>query len=93
MSNITALEALNAKISILLEKYDALKEENRLLKDSLRSSRETETRLRQEIVKLKEEDELKNMELEDIVSRISESMGIELEQANMVQEKLKQKAF
>jgi len=83
MSNITALEELNAKISILIEKYDTLKEENSTLKESLRRSRETETRLRQEIVKLKEDDELKNMELEDIISRISESMGIELEQTNI----------
>jgi hypothetical protein len=85
MSNITILEELNSKISLLLEKYDTLKEENRLLEDSLRISRENETRLHHEIVKLKEDEELRSMELEDIVTRISNSMSIEVEQNKIIQ--------
>lgn len=83
MTDITALEELNSKISLLLQKYEELKEENRTLQDSLRISRETETRLRQEIAQLKEDEELKNMELEDIVSRITSSMGVEVPQNNI----------
>lgn len=83
MSDITILEELNSKISLLLQKYDTLKEENRSLEESLQTSRENETKLRQEIAKLKEDEELRNMELEDIVTRISSSMDIELNQVDM----------
>ncbi|CAA6817279.1 MAG: Unknown protein [uncultured Sulfurovum sp.] len=74
----TVLEELDNKISLILEKHNELKEENRLLKETLVSSRETEARLRQEILKLKEEDEMKDLELEDIALRISKSMGVSL---------------
>jgi hypothetical protein len=79
MMNKTVLEELESKISLMLEKYDSLKEENYLLKETISSSRETEARLRQEILKLKEEDELKDLELEDIALRISKSMGMAVE--------------
>lgn len=83
MSEITILEELNAKISLLLEKYGALKEENSTLEEKLRTSQENETKLRQEIIKLKEDEELRNMELEDIVTRISSSIDIELNPVDM----------
>jgi len=76
MGNKTVLEELDSKISLVLEKYNNLKEENRLLKETIDSSRETESKLRQEILKLKEEDELRDLELEDIALRISKSMGV-----------------
>ena len=79
MMNKTVLEELDSKISLMLEKYDKLKEENSLLQETISSSRETEARLRQEILKLKEEDELKDLELEDIALRISKSMGMSVE--------------
>jgi len=79
MMNKTVLEELDSKISLMLEKYDKLKEENYLLQETISSSRETEARLRQEILKLKEEDELKDLELEDIALRISKSMGMSVE--------------
>jgi len=74
----TVLEELDSKISLMLEKYHNLKEENRLLEERVTSSREIEARLRQEILKLKEEEELKDLELEEIALRISESMNISL---------------
>lgn len=83
MSDITILEELNAKISLLLEKYNTLKEENRSLEEALETSRATESKLRQEIFKLKEDEELRNMELEDIVTRISSSIEMELNAVNM----------
>ncbi|CAA6804594.1 MAG: Unknown protein [uncultured Sulfurovum sp.] len=73
----TALEELDTKISLVLEKYNKLEEENRLLKETITSSRETEAKLRQEILKLKEEEELKDLELEDIVARIGKSIGLD----------------
>jgi len=83
MTDITALEELNSKISLLLVKYDELKEENQKLKEALQTSHEAETQLRQELLKVKEEDELKNMELEDIVTRISATIGLEIEPNNI----------
>jgi len=74
MGNKTVLEELDSKISLILEKYEILKEENRLLRETVASKSEIETRLRQEILKLREEDELKDLELEDITSRINKSM-------------------
>jgi len=76
MANKTVLEELDSKISLILEKYEALKEENRLLKETIESNRETEARLRQEILKLKEEDELKDLEIEEIAMKISKSIGM-----------------
>ncbi|CAA6807036.1 MAG: Unknown protein [uncultured Sulfurovum sp.] len=78
MADKTVLEELDAKISLVLEKHNQVKEENRLLKETLASSRETEARLRQEILKLKEADEMKDLELEDIAFRISKSIGLNL---------------
>ena len=74
MGNKTVLEELDSKITLILEKYEALKEENNLLKETVSSSKETESQLRQEISTLKEEEELRNLELEDIALRISKSM-------------------
>ncbi len=71
----TVLEELDSKITLVLEKYEALKEENRLLKVSIASNKETEAQLRQEILKLREEEELKELELEDIAERINQAIG------------------
>jgi hypothetical protein len=76
MGNKTVLEVLDQKITLMVEKYEALKEENRILNETIISNRETEARLRQEILKLKEEDELKDLELEEIAERIGQSIGI-----------------
>ena len=76
MGNKTVLEELDSKVSLVLERYEALQEENRILKERLSSTDERESKLRQEIVRLKEEDELKDLELEDIALRIGKSMGL-----------------
>ena len=82
MGSNSILEELDTKITLVLEKYDALKKENTLLKETIQASSETETHLRQEILKLKEEDELKDLELEDIVSRISQRIRVNGESTN-----------
>ncbi len=70
MVNNSILAELDSKISLMLEKYEALKEENRLLKEKVNESRASEAKLHQEILRLKEDDEMKDLELEDIASRI-----------------------
>jgi len=76
MVNKTVLEKLESKIILMLEKYDMLQEENRVLKESISSSHKTEASLRQEILNLKEEEELKDLELEEMALRISKSMEL-----------------
>ncbi len=75
MGNRTVLEELDSKITLILEKYEALKEENRKLKELIDSHRETEAQLRKEILKLREEEELKELEIEDIAQRINQALG------------------
>jgi hypothetical protein len=79
----TVLEELDVKISLILEKYESLKEENHLLKEMLTSNREIESNLRQEILKLKEDEELRDLELEDIATRINRSMSLHLSNNNI----------
>ena len=63
-------EELGKKISQLLEKYNAIRDENRKLKEelaTLKNSLEDKTKV---IEKLKEEEELRTMEIEDINKKI-----------------------
>ncbi len=74
MNQRTALEELDIKITLLLERYEALKEENRKLEEAITINRETEAELRKEILKLREEEELKELEIEDIAKKISQAL-------------------
>ena len=74
MANKTVLEELDSKITIILEKYKTLKEENRRLEASILANKERETQLQEELKRLKEAEELQELELEDIALRISKSM-------------------
>ena len=83
MRNKTVLEDLDAKISLILEKYTLLRNENISLKDEnikLKSDfnllKEAFQAKNKEIEQLQEEDELKDLELEDIVHKISKAMGL-----------------
>jgi len=76
MENKTAIEDLGSKISLILEKYNELKEENSALKEELASTKASLETERQTVAKLKEEDELKDMELEEIALKIGEIMGL-----------------
>lgn len=77
MANKTVLEELDSKITLILEKYEALKEENRRLEATLISHKEREAQLQQALKELKEAEELKELELEDIALRISKTMGLD----------------
>ncbi|RUM71468.1 MAG: hypothetical protein DSZ07_00355 [Sulfurovum sp.] len=79
----TVLEDLDAKISLILEKYTLMKseklsleEENKRLKSDFNLLKEAFQAKNQEIEKLQEEEELKDLELEDIVHRINKVIGL-----------------
>ena len=75
MNQRTAIEELDIKITLILERYELIKEENRKLKETISINKETEAELRNEILKLREEEELKELEIEDIAKRISQTLG------------------
>lgn len=79
MINKTVLKELDTKISLVLEKYNKLKEENERLQEIITASRETESKLRQEISTLKKADELKDLELEEIALRIGKTVGLNIQ--------------
>lgn len=91
MRNKTVLEDLDAKISLILERYNYLKSENMRLKEDnskilmeLTSAKELITLKTEELSRLKEDEELKDLELEDIALRISQVLGISQEEEKAV---------
>jgi chromosome segregation ATPase len=71
MRNQTALEELSAKVMLLIEKYNRTKEENEKLINEVDTLKKIIEEQRLEIIKLKEEDKKKNMEIEDITRKIT----------------------
>ena len=70
MQNQTALEILDEKVSDILQKYGSLKSENEMLRTeviTLKSQKEITT---QELEKLRDNNTLKDLEIEEIVSKI-----------------------
>ena len=72
----SALEILDSKISMILENYDKLKKENSLLRDEVSKSRAVEAALHHKISLLQEDEELRDLELEEIVLRIEKSIEL-----------------
>ena len=70
MRNPTALEDLSTKISLLVEKYNRVKDENIMLSEELAETRKKIEEQNQEILKLQEDEELRMMEIEDITQKI-----------------------
>ncbi len=75
MRNQTALEELTAKVLLLVEKYNKTKDENEKLVSELQTLRKIVEEQKLEIMRLKEEEELKNMEIEDITRKISKLLA------------------
>ncbi len=71
MRNQTAVETLSTKITLLIEKYTRVKDENIMLSEALAESKKEIEKLMLEISQLKENEELRDMELEDISEKIS----------------------
>jgi len=63
-------EELSTKISQLLEKHNQTKEENSKLLNEIATLKKSLEDKNQEIEKLKEEEELRTMEIEDINKKI-----------------------
>jgi len=63
-------EELSGKISQLLEKHNTTKDENIKLKEELATLKKSLEDKNQEIERLKEEEELRTMEIEDITQKI-----------------------
>jgi SMC interacting uncharacterized protein involved in chromosome segregation len=73
--NQTALEELSAKILLLLEKYNKMRDENIMLSEELEEAKKKIEEQALEIERLKEEDELKIMEIEDITQKITKMLA------------------
>jgi len=91
MRNKTAIEDLDAKISLILERYNHLKSENIQLREAnsdilreLNVAQALITTQNQEIFRIKEDEELKDLELEDIAHRINQVLGIVPEEEQAV---------
>lgn len=70
MKNQSALEKLNTKVSLFMETYLKLKDENRQLSVELGTLKDKIEAQQQEILRLQEEEELRAMELEEITQKI-----------------------
>ncbi|MBU1668788.1 hypothetical protein KKC13_10240 [bacterium] len=70
MRNQSALEELNTKISLFMDTYHRLKDENMKLSVELGMVKEKLEAQKQEIDRLKEDEELRGMEIEDITQKI-----------------------
>ena len=75
MRNQTSAESLNAKVTLLIEKYTRVRDENIMLSEALAESKKEIASLKEEMVVLKENDELKDMELEDISDKITKFLS------------------
>jgi len=73
--NQTALEELSAKILLLLEKYNKMRDENIMLSEELEEAKKKIEEQALEIERLKEEDELKIMEIQDITQKITKMLA------------------
>ena len=70
MRNKTVLEELGTKISLLVEKYNREKEKNRILSEELSRLKNKLEEQKEKIIALKEDEELRDMEIDDISQKI-----------------------
>jgi chromosome segregation ATPase len=75
MENMSALERLDSKVSQLLQKCDALKEENEVMRSELVTLRAEKELKEAEIERLTEENSMKDLEIEEIVAKIESILG------------------
>jgi chromosome segregation ATPase len=75
MENMTALEKLDAKVSQLLQKCDALSQENEMMRSELVTIKAEKEIKDAEIERLVEENSRKDLEIEEIVAKIETILG------------------
>ena len=75
MRNQTALEDLSAKVSLIIEKYHRIKDENIMLSEALAESKKKIQEQNEEILKLQEHEELRDMEIDDIAQKLGKLLS------------------
>ena len=70
MDKKSTVEILDNRVSQVLEQYKVLKNENERLHDNLSSLNKSIESKNQEIEKLNEENAMKDLEIEDIISKV-----------------------
>ncbi len=75
MDNQTTLNRLNEKVSNILEKYHALKGENEMMRNEIVTLKADCELKNQEIERLHEENAQKDIEIEEIVNKIESILG------------------
>ena len=80
MRNQTALEDLSAKVSLIIEKYNRVRDENIMLSEALAESKKKVEELNQEILKLQEHEELRDMEIDEIAQKLGKLLSWQTKQ-------------
>lgn len=75
MEEQTTVEKLGSKVSLFLEKYHALQGENEMLRNELASAKEQISGKDNYINQLQEENGMKDLEIEEIVTKIESILG------------------
>lgn len=71
----TIIEQLNEKIDVMVSRYEAMKEENSTLHNEVLSAKAQSQAKDAQIIKLEEENTLKDIEIEEIVKKIESALG------------------
>jgi len=75
MENQTTLEKLNESVTQLVDKYNALKNENEMIRNELTTLKAESAIKNQEIEKLTDQNTMKDLEIEEIVNKIESILG------------------
>ncbi|MDY0120997.1 MAG: hypothetical protein RBR54_03550 [Sulfurimonas sp.] len=75
MDNQSTLEKLSEKVSEILQRYNAVQEENELLRSELVALKAEKEIKNQEIERLLEQNTMKDLEIEEIVNKIESIIG------------------
>ena len=75
MRNQTALEDLSAKVALVIEKYSRVKDENIMLSQALAETKKKVEELNQEILRLQENEELRDLEIEEVAQKLGKLLA------------------
>jgi len=75
MENQTTIEILSDKVSQILQKHNAMQNENEMLRNELVTLKAQSEAKGQEIEKLTEQNVMKDLEIEEIVNKIESILG------------------
>lgn len=75
MENQTTIEKLNDKVTQILQSYNTIKNENESMRNELMNLKAQSEIQNQEIEKLNDDIAMKDLEIEEIVSKIESILG------------------